>query len=188
MRWNHIWKLYLAYTVVLLVCMAAGGVALQAALQETLTRHIQAEVMTLSRVLARIVPEGRDPDSLDAFCREYQVTAGVRVTIIGRAGEVLGESDRAAAGLDNHGERPEVKKALEKGIGTAVRYSNTMEMDMVYAARLLPDGQRVLRVAMPAQKVEAVKDEVMVLVSLALYLAPLVAVGISFFFARRMSV
>jgi two-component system phosphate regulon sensor histidine kinase PhoR len=48
--------------------------------------------------------------------------------------------------LDNHGTRPEVLSALENGVGSSSRFSDTQLIENFYYARLLSDG-RVLRIA-----------------------------------------
>ena len=58
MRLSQIWKLYLTYTVVLVVCMAGAGLALQGVLRTTLNGQFQDEVRTLTLVIARAVPPG----------------------------------------------------------------------------------------------------------------------------------
>jgi len=187
MRLNQIWKLYLGYTLVLVVCMVTAGLTLQCLLASTLTDHLRDEVRTLLRVIGRAVPSGSEPASLDPFCRTYQALAGVRVTVIRKDGGILGESDKAGEDLDNHADRPEVLEALERGEGSAIRHSRTLGKDMLYVAQRLPGGNRVLRLAMPMEKVEKVEGDVMLLLSLLLYLTPLAAMGLSFLLARRLA-
>lgn len=77
---------------------------------------------------------------------------GIRITLIGRDGSVLYDSDEDAAALENHLHRPEVQKAIRDGSGLDVRHSDTMSMDMIYYALSLSDG-RILRVAQSASSV-----------------------------------
>lgn len=71
---------------------------------------------------------------------------GFRITLIGTDGSVLYDNGVEAGGLDNHGDRPEVAKAREKGFGEAVRRSDTLDRSEFYYAVLLEDGT-VLRAA-----------------------------------------
>ena len=188
MRMSQIWKLYITYTVVLVVCMAGAGLALQGVLRATLTDQLQDEVRTLILVIARAVPPEDTPASLDPFCRAYQKSTGNRITVIRRDGLVIGESNRPSDALDNHTDRPEFKAALEHGWATAIRRSGTLGLEMLYMAHLLGDGNRVLRLAVPMEKVKAMENNIMLLLSIVLYLAPLLAVVVSFFMARRLTV
>ncbi len=73
-------------------------------------------------------------------------TATLRITLISHDGRVLFESDAKKDSMDLHLSRPEVKAALENGEGTSFRLSHTLETDVYYYARLLPDGN-VLRLS-----------------------------------------
>lgn len=67
-----------------------------------------------------------------------QFNGKVRFTLISPEGEVL--FDSAAPASDNHGDRPEIREALEKGEGATSRYSTTLHTDTIYAAAPLSDG------------------------------------------------
>ena len=70
-----------------------------------------------------------------------------RVTLIDEDGTVIYDSDHTQeADLENHKDRPEVRKAFLLGEGQDVRRSDTMDQEMFYYAVRLEDGS-VLRVA-----------------------------------------
>ena len=69
-----------------------------------------------------------------------------RITWITASGEVLYDSDTAAAAMENHADRPEFQAALANGSGEAARYSETLGQKTLYYALLLADGS-VLRIA-----------------------------------------
>lgn len=69
-----------------------------------------------------------------------------RVTYIDTDGTVLFDNRADENGMENHGDREEVKEALEQGSGTAVRNSDTLSQRTLYYALRLSDG-KVLRVS-----------------------------------------
>ena len=70
----------------------------------------------------------------------------IRVTLVKSNGEVLYDNDADADSMQNHLNRPEIKLALKKGTGEAVRKSETINaLNYYYALRL--DNGNVLRVA-----------------------------------------
>jgi len=69
-----------------------------------------------------------------------------RITLIGGDGQVLFDSQVELALLDNHKERPEVQAALARGVGEAVRMSDTLDRQTYYYAEKLSDGT-VLRIS-----------------------------------------
>ncbi|MFN2340037.1 MAG: two-component system histidine kinase PnpS [Halanaerobium sp.] len=76
-----------------------------------------------------------------------------RVTIIARDGDVLADSHYDSDEMENHLSRPEVEETLAKmGIGSSIRYSETVEEEMLYSAIPIRDQSEVigiLRVARP---------------------------------------
>lgn len=81
---------------------------------------------------------------------------GYRVTIIGKDGAVLADSEADPAVMENHAGRSEVMRAQAGESATAVRRSTTTNLRMLYAAVPLAaggppngPGQGVLRLAMP---------------------------------------
>ena len=186
-RLGRIWKLYITYTIVLLVCMIAGGLILQAKLKRKLEEHLTHEVLTLTKVIVKNVPDTADPAILDPVCQTYGEIAGVRITIIDADGTVIGESDRKSMGMEKHLDRIEVKGAISKGIGTSVRHSETLGIDMLYVASRLEDKGKIIRLSMPMAAVKAIEDKIMIFLTFGLYLTPIVAVIICFFFAQYMA-
>lgn len=70
----------------------------------------------------------------------------LRITLISEDGKVQYDNEAEITDMDNHGGRPEVEEAFEKGEGSDVRRSTTLNRDTLYYAVLL-DNNRVLRVA-----------------------------------------
>ena len=77
---------------------------------------------------------------------EAQFAGETRFTLIAEDGTVIYDSFVAAKDLENHGSRPEVMAARENGQATTTRFSETLQIDMVYAAVRLDDGS-IIRLA-----------------------------------------
>lgn len=76
---------------------------------------------------------------------------GIRVTWIDKDGTVMYDNQNDVKKLENHGDRPEVESAFDKGTGDCVRTSATMNSNTFYHAIKLNDGT-VLRVSIAAKK------------------------------------
>lgn len=98
-----------------------------------------------------------------------------RITILDTKGNVLADTSKAIDYEENHLNREEVKKALEKGIGISVRHSNTEGKDMVYAAHLSSDGMHILRVALPYNGMSDFVKAITPAISVSVILAFIVA-------------
>ncbi len=85
-------------------------------------------------------------DYLEELAGKIRETDKNRVTLIDRDGTVLYDNYAEPETMENHGNRQEVRGALETGEGTASRMSDTLSMETFYYARRLEDG-RVIRLA-----------------------------------------
>lgn len=70
----------------------------------------------------------------------------LRITVVNKDGDVLYESGADAKSMENHMARPEIRDALEKGEGKAVRRSDTVGTLTFYYAERLENGN-VIRIA-----------------------------------------
>jgi len=85
--------------------------------------------------------------------------SGSRVTLIGSDGQVLAESQSDSQTMENHAGRPEVREALAKGSGRAIRHSVTVNRDLLYYAvrhDVGPGPPIILRFALPIETVDEV--------------------------------
>jgi two-component system phosphate regulon sensor histidine kinase PhoR len=90
---------------------------------------------------------------------EQIAASRARVTIIASDGQVFADSQSDTQTMENHAGRPEVRDALARGSGQAIRHSVTLNRDlMYYAVRYdVPAGPPViLRFALPIETVDEV--------------------------------
>ena len=98
----------------------------------------------------------------------YAWTPEYRLTWIASDGTVLFDTDEPAEGMENHGNRTEVREAFAKGESSSVRYSDTWAERTLYYARALNDGT-VLRISI---------RQVTVLALVLVILQPILLVGV----------
>jgi two-component system phosphate regulon sensor histidine kinase PhoR len=91
--------------------------------------------------------------------------------------------------MENHLYRPEVQEALDKGSGSAIRYSHTMSYPMFYGAILVPSGPSTyfLRLSLPLEGVFARLAAIRANILQGSLLAFFAAVPVLFLLSRRMS-
>lgn len=152
------------------------------------TQHLLQDA-GLAKMLAeeKVQHLGNDSPSLAAQLKER---VSSRVTIVGPDGSVLADSEVAKEELprlDNHGNRPEVRDALVYGKGTAIRYSETLKMEMLYVA--LPftsqtGEQGVIRLALPQSSLHEARSGFKTVLGVALPVALILVVFFSIVLAR----
>jgi hypothetical protein len=183
-RLSRIWKFYIISTALFVGLVTVAGFVLQVQLKHRLKADLEEQVFTLARVLAKVLPDTTDPSVVMPWCHEYQDAARVRVTVIDEDGKVIGDSSEESIIGENRLARPEINEAMAEGAATAVRSSETLGVDMFYAALLVKEKGKIIRLAMPMAEAKAIENEVMIFLALVLYLIPFIAIVISFLFAR----
>lgn len=159
------WRIAVPYIVLtLLVLLGLMLIVTGRAREEHLTdlRHtLLSEARLIADAAAPAVVRftGQQPGGqrLDELARGWADLVGGRVTIIAASGEVLGESQRDSATMENHLSRPEVRAALADGAGSALRFSVSVDQEMMYGAAPITDGDLVVgvaRVALPLDQID----------------------------------
>ncbi len=110
--------------------------------------------------------------------------ADYRITWIDGEGNVLFDNEADFQTMENHLERKEVKEALEKGYGQAVRFSDTLSDQQLYAAQRLPDGT-VLRLSIVQTTVWALVLGFAQPICLVIFMALLLSVFLASHLARK---
>jgi len=117
--------------------------------------------------------------------QQYVQSAGIRLTLIDRAGNVLFESEKPhekLSTIENHLQRPEVQEALRSGSGTTTRHNTTINTDLFYFAKKISESfpsetgfgdAAIIRVAMPLTTV----NEMMSNIQRNIILASVVVLG-----------
>jgi two-component system, OmpR family, phosphate regulon sensor histidine kinase PhoR len=182
-------KLLLVSLGLILVSVAAADLYLARRLVPAVREQTREDLFVRAALIARAASQATFPlDDLaawDGLADSLGVAAHARVTIIGRDGRVIGDSEVEPSRLDrveNHAGRPEVIEALTQGHGSSTRWSDTVHHGMLYAA--LPffrggEAAGVVRAAVPlvqvAQTAGRFRALVLVASALALLFAALLA-------------
>ncbi len=114
---------------------------------------------------------------LKTICREINDDTVTRVTLILPSGEVVADSMKDHANMDNHAYRPEIIEARKSGVGTSIRQSQTVGKEMLYLAiplfpSLQPDSDKIspsgiLRLSIPITTVNIILSKVLVQIVLS---------------------
>jgi two-component system phosphate regulon sensor histidine kinase PhoR len=158
-RPSFIRKLIASYLVVVAVTLLIAGAYLTRRLKSNFLTDVEqslsSQAMLMRDIAQPVISHPGTTDSLQQLAHHLGSQMGCRVTFIRSDGVVQGDSERTLGEMkrmDNHGTRPEVQAALASGSGQSMRYSHTLNEDMLYlAVPMRPWG--VLRVALPLTEV-----------------------------------
>ena len=97
--------------------------------------QVQVEQLQTQTALAA---KGISAEGMDYF--DGLKTASTRITWVDNTGTVLFDTEYDAKQMENHGDRQEIKDALETGYGESSRYSSTLTQTSLYIAQRLDNG------------------------------------------------
>ena len=189
MRLRLFWKLGLTYLLLLFLVLLAVDVYVGGVLREEYEHKGFEQLEGLVRVAeSRPIPID-DAEALGAWAA-WLARSGARVTVVAKDGLVLADSAHDPATMENHGDRPEILTAMAVGRSRAVRYSETINREMLYlAVRLKVNGATplVLRLALPLSEINEALTELRGRLWGASFLILLAAGGASLLLSRALA-
>lgn len=186
MRIKLHWKLTIVFCLLGAVLLAASYLYLSPRLKAFIERDIEDNLnkeLLISRELLEPAGGGKlELKDADGLADRMGSALGLRVTIIGLDGRVIGDSDigsKDLAGIENHLDRPEVQQALKEGYGHSRRFSYTLKKYMMYSAIVLGKGspEAILRLVMPVSSIvefESRMQKILIMALSAIFLFSLV--------------
>ncbi|PKN48632.1 MAG: PAS domain-containing sensor histidine kinase, partial [Deltaproteobacteria bacterium HGW-Deltaproteobacteria-16] len=188
-----IWQLYpsqLLITIIALLAAAGYGAYSLRAFQLAQTgAGLEARAhLTQEHVLSLLA--AKDPAALQTFCTSAGKRSGTRLTVIATTGEVLADSDENPGRMENHAGRPEIIAALAGHPAPSLRFSHTLQENMMYVAiPLVQNGKArgVLRTAIPVTFIDSALREIFLKIVWGCLIVALVVALVAWFIAQRIS-
>ena len=152
-------KLFATYAALLLLAVILLGTGftwfIRGFYLDTVKQRLAEEARVSGELLKPILTapdvKNRIPE-INEYIRTLGARTSARITLVAPDGVVLGDSAQSAALMDNHLARPEIRAAREGQAGSAIRFSNTVDQNMLYVAIPVDEvGQRIgyIRLALP---------------------------------------
>ena len=188
MKGSFRWKLMGSYLLLVLLLGAGLYLYLSLSLENSMTRGTREHLQDEARVASLMATKEIRNLSEDAPAVTAALSKAIRarVTVIAGDGVVVADSELPPAELgrlENHGNRPEVRQALQDGIGSAIRYSATLHTDMLYVAAPFGEGASI-RLALPLSELEQAKQRLKRSLGAALAVAVLASLLFSYFLSN----
>jgi two-component system phosphate regulon sensor histidine kinase PhoR len=123
-----------------------------------LENKMASEAQAISETLSFQINDGVPTEDVNKQVAQWANILGARITLILSEGTVLVDSHEDPEQMDNHLNRPEVQEALQKGLGTSIRFSQTLDFDMMYLAVPLISKEQIIgtvRISLPLEEVNA---------------------------------
>ena len=150
--------------------------------EEAWRTNLEGETKLLAVELEPLFAVQATADRFEQLAQEYAAHLDRRVTIIQVNGVVLADTGADPKSMENHFTRPEVQQAMGGRTGFQVRHSETLNIDMMYVAVPIHEGEAVAgiaRLAVPFVRLDSILANVRsaLLVILAISLLLLLGFG-----------
>ena len=155
----------------------------------TLTENLKDIAVTTSPQVLSFL-EKKNYREMDAFLKSFTGKIQERITVINKEGTVLADSEKDPATMESHKIRPEVIDALSTGVGKSMRFSVTLEEEMLYVALPIEQNNKVLgvvRMSIPLKQINSLLYELQLRIIIAIAIITLLSIGIAFLLSRGLS-
>ncbi len=166
-RLRLFWRIYATYLMLVVLCALALGFFAASSARSFYRSHAQTGLQAMAALVAEQVRPmlgEASARSLDALVKQLGAASGTRLTLIatgaqeGAAGVVLADSEVAPSEMANHSDRPEFRAAAQGGVGSATRFSTTLNEDEMYVAVPVTVGGEVVAVSRASMLLSEIGD------------------------------
>jgi len=169
-----------------LVIYAAVQIQFEKALFEKARGGLESQ-MLFAKVIARdFLKDGKL--AVESSWHTDMGKAETRFSIIKLDGEVVFDSNRPIAALDNHHDRPEILQAASHGSGQSERFSQSVKTDLLYIALRLDDESGPIGYVRLSSATRLISEELKALESqliVVILVTLLIVFLVSFLLSRR---
>ncbi len=146
-----------------------------------------------ARLIEKHILEDFNPlneKGVDALCKSLGKAAATRVTVVLPSGKVVGDSSEDPQSMDNHIDRPEIIQAIKGKSGVSIRYSRTLEKNMMYVG--IPFRNKsgiggVVRTSIPLTSIEEVIRDARIKIAVVGLFMALFVILVSLWVSRRIT-
>lgn len=188
-----IWQLYPSYLLITLISLIAitwyASNSLRSFFHEQTASDLEARAHLFEAQILDLF-DPLDEKGIDELCKVVGKPSLTRITVILPSGKVVGDSEEDPATMDSHIDRPEVIQALRSSFGTSVRYSRTIEKDLMYAAVTLRKDSHtvaIIRTSIPVNAIDDALKDIQIKIAAGGLIIAVIAAILSLLISRRIT-
>ncbi|OEU59629.1 MAG: PAS domain-containing sensor histidine kinase [Desulfobacterales bacterium C00003104] len=188
-----LWQLYPSYLLITVISVMGVTWYASSSLRQFFLGQTASDLEARARLVEKQIEECLDPPDekcVDLLCKKIGRRASTRITIILPSGKVIGDSREDPAKMDNHVDRPEFMQALTGPSGNSMRYSRTLEKNMMYVGipvRANEQTLAVVRTSIPVTAIDVALKEIQIRIAGAGLVIALFAAALSLIVSRRIT-
>jgi two-component system phosphate regulon sensor histidine kinase PhoR len=187
------WKLFPSYVVIIVISLVAVTWYASWSLRHFFLDQTSEDLKSRAHFFAGMVSEIIDPldkEKVDSLCKKIGISASTRITVILPSGKVIGDTEKDPAIMDSHADRPEIIDALAGNYGESIRYSRTIEKDMMYVSiPLRKDGliKAIIRTSVPVNPIQGAIKKIQLNIAIGGLIIAAIAAALSLLVSRRLT-
>ena len=188
------WRIVLAYTILIVVSMAALSFYLVNFLSGYYDSNLRDRMTKQSEVLVESIrpyfADQLDESELRKITRRVGEIIDARVTIISADGTVLDDTVQDSSIMDNHITRPEIKTAITSRVGHSTRFSETIGKEFRYTAVRVEVDEilvGIARIGIPTADITSSVNNILAQIAFAIAIVTILSTLLGYYLARRTS-
>jgi len=155
----------------------------------TLTENLKNIAITTAPQVVSFL-EKKHFHEMDVYLKKLTGGIKARITVISKEGNVLADTERDPSVMENHRIRPEFIDALSGGVGKSMRFSVTLEEQMLYVALPIQQDNKilgVLRMSIPLKQINSLLGDLQLRIIIGVAVVTLLSIFIAFLLSRGLS-
>jgi two-component system phosphate regulon sensor histidine kinase PhoR len=191
-RSRMFWQLFSTHGILVLFSIVLPGMVAARRDTQHVLQQIQENLKTSSLAVQEAIKgvQRGEKAVLLGRLRDLASELSTHITLIRMDGKVLVDTNEDADKMENHSDRPEVVGAGERGFDASTRFSATLGTNMMYGALRAGSNDwevAYVRVAVPLSAVQEKLASLQWRVWTAAGLTAVLALGLAFWLARRIT-
>ena len=185
MNRNLFFKILFSYLIIVCLSFFILDLFIKDEIKKVMTDKIEAELLSYAELL-----DLSSAQKISDQLRQIAQISSSRVTLVDAQGKVFADSEKDTTGLENHFSRPELQEARLRGKGKAIRFSQTIGVDMLYVAITMKSGSHItgyIRLARPLHDVQGVIEKIYQSIFLSMMIVTVIALVLALFFSYRLA-
>ena len=157
--------------------------------EQKISAELKSNAVLVGDILETDFIEGRF-EEIQQKTRRLADKLDLRITVVEKAGRVLGDSEKEPSLMENHSDRLEIIEAIENGFGQSTRFSDTLNYNMKYVAVRVGRDDRILGVIRFALPLSQVQLEIRIIYRVVLFgafAAVVIALFVAYFVSRSIT-
>jgi len=122
-----------------------------------LSQSMRNIALTVEQSLKKSITQ-KNLQEIEKIFKEITNKTDVRITLIDEKGSIIADSQTQTKTMENHSDRPEFRKAMERGEGDSIRWSPTLDRYFYYYALKIDKPSMVLRVSVSTDRIKEINS------------------------------